>query len=94
MMLRWMAARSMARLSASRTRLSANGFLPFTLLCLSSGLPMSGARKMVRTSGPFSTFRRLSRERRSRSCTGTSVSRSTSPASRAATRVASALIGV
>ena len=44
MVLRLIASRSMAMLSAWRTRLSANGFLPLTLLYFSSGLPMSGAR--------------------------------------------------
>ena len=60
MMLRLMASRSMAMFSASRTRLSLNGFLPLTLEYFSSLLPWSSAMKIVRTSGPSRTFSFLS----------------------------------
>ena len=43
MVLRLMASRSMAIDSASRTRLSLNGFLPLTSLYFSSGLNWSSA---------------------------------------------------
>ena len=56
MVLRLIASRSMAIDSASRTRLSLNGFLPLTLLNFSSGLYSSSAMKMVRTSWPSRIF--------------------------------------
>ena len=94
MVARLIASRSTARFSASRTRLSLNGFLPLTSLYFSSGLNWSSAMKMVRTSWPSSTLSLGSPRSRVTSCVGRSVTRSTSPDSSAATRVESDLIGV
>jgi hypothetical protein len=91
---RWIAVRLMAMFMACRTRLSAKGFLPSTLSPLRSFDPTSMPKKMVRFSGPVVTRRFCVPFSRSMSCTGTSCTRSTSPERRAATRVASALIGV
>ncbi len=91
---RLIASRSIAIDSASRTRLSLNGFLPLTSLYFSSGLYSSSAMKIVRTSWPSTIFSLPSLRSRATSCTGRSVSMSTSPDSSAATRVGSLLIGV
>ncbi len=91
---RLIASRSTATFSAFLTRMSLNGFLPLTLEYFSSGLNWSMPMKMVRTSWPSSTLSLGSLRRRATSCVGRSVTRSTSPESSAAMRVASALIGV
>ena len=59
---------------------------------MSSGEPTSMPKKMVRFSGPKLTLRPGVFSSRSMSCTGTSCTKSTSPESSAATRVASDLI--
>src|ERR1043165_7901150 len=87
------ASRSTAMLSALRTRMSLNGFLPFTFEYLSSSLCWSIAMKMVRFSSPSSTLSFGSLRRRSTSCTGRSVTRSTSPERSAAPRVAAGVLG-
>ena len=94
MMLRLIASRSIATFNASRTRLSLNGFLPFTSEYFSSSLPWSRATKIVRTSWPSSTLSFDSLRNRATSGVGRSVSMSTSPDSSAATRVGSDLMGV
>ena len=87
------ASRSIARWIASRTFGSASGFLPFTSAYFSSLAPTFRPRKIERFSGPSVTRSRLSALRRPTSCAGTSCTKSTSPDSSAATRVAGDLIG-
>ncbi|MCY1232576.1 hypothetical protein D9M72_450740 [compost metagenome] len=87
------ASRSIARPMASRTFGSASGFLPFTSAYLSSFAPTFRPRKIERFSGPSVTRRRLSALSRPTSCAGRSCTKSTSPDSSAATRVAGDLIG-
>ena len=94
MIVRWIALRSTAMFSARRTRTSLKGFLPFTSEYCSSLLCWSRPMKIVRTSWPSSTDSALFWRRRATSWVGRSVTMSTSPESRAAMRVASALIGV
>ncbi|MOA05126.1 hypothetical protein D3C78_1247100 [compost metagenome] len=90
---RLIASRSMARWMASRTRGSASGFLPLTLEYLSSLPPTLRPRKIERFSGPSLMRRRWSCLSRATSCAGMSWAKSTSPDSKAATRVAGDLIG-
>ena len=56
MVTRRIASRSTARLSALRTRMSLNGFLPLTFEYFSSSLNWSMPMKMVRFSAPSSTL--------------------------------------
>ena len=89
-----MPSMSMAWKKAWRTRLSLNGFLPFTLENCSSSRFWSMPRKMVRSSGPVSTRVAALLLTRAMSCTGTGSITSTWPDSRAATRVAGLAMGV
>ncbi len=88
------ASRLIAMFIASRTRLSAKGFLPLTSELRSSVAPWFMPKKIVRFSGPERTTMPLAADRRSRSCTGGSSRKSISPESSAATRVAAERTGV
>ena len=85
---------SIARYMASRTRASANGFLPLTSEVRSSFTPVSRPRKMVRICGVWTIFSLALRLIRFRSWNGGSSTKSTWPDSSAATRVAAFLTGV
>ena len=87
------ASMSIAWYNAWRTRLSLNGFLPFTLEYSSSSRFWSMPMKTIRFSVPSSTLMLESCFNRGTSCGGGSLTRSTSPDSRAATRVPSDTIG-
>ena len=87
-----MASRSIVMFMACRTRLSAKGLRPLMSDDLSSGELTSMPKKMVRFSGPKLTLRPGVFSSRSMSCTGTSCTKSTSPDSSAAMRVASDLM--
>ncbi|MNT14216.1 hypothetical protein D3C72_1492100 [compost metagenome] len=91
---RWMDWMSIAWYSALRTRRSFSGFLPFTSEPGSSSRNWSRPRKMVRYSGPSSTCRVGVCLMRAKSCRLGSITKSISPDSSAAVRVASALMGV
>ena len=65
-----MALISIAKYIASRTRTSANGFLPLMLEVFSSGADWFMPRKIVRSSGPVSVLVPSLLSTRPRSCTG------------------------
>ena len=84
----------MASYSALRTRMSLNGFLPFTLLYSNSSRDWSMPMKTMRFSGPSITFTPAVLRSRATSCGAGSRMKSSSPDSSAATRVGSLLMGV
>ena len=84
----------MAWYKALRTFTSLSGFLPLTLEPGNSSRCWSMPKKMVRFSTPSITFRLALLRKRAKSCGLGSSTKSTSPDSSAATRVASALMGL
>ena len=89
-----MASSLIARKAASRTLRSLKGLASLTLPYSIESLCWSKPRKMIRSSAPRIMVVPESPSTRFTSCKGTGKTISTSPDRRAATRVASALIGV
>ena len=90
---RWIASMSIAWYIAWRTRLSLNGFLPLTFVYGVSSRHWSKPKKMIRVSVPSAILICGFWRSRGMSCVGGSSTRSISPDSSAAARVASDLIG-
>ena len=94
MMLREMVLASIAWYKALRTRTSFSGFLPLMFEPGNSSRNWSMPRKMVRFSTPSTTFKSGLARKRPKSWGVGSSTMSTSPDSKAATRVAADLMGV
>ena len=89
-----MASLSIARLNASLTLISLNGFFPLMFELRNSSTPWSIPKKIERTCATVFVVRPSVASIRFKSCKGASNTKSTSPDNNAATRVAAFLIGL